>query len=196
MKGWIIIMLSTLSSFCAFGMPSYDERPIVPADANVHVCFQISSMHSNSSWSTGTVNLRGAITESMMKNEISRRYPNMKVRILSADYGKRVQASVQFQISRDEQNWSSGSVNLTNTLTESMMENEISRRYPNMKVRILSADFGERVQMTVRYQLSRDGQAWSGGTVTLTNALTESMARNQLSQRYPRMLVRILGLSR
>lgn len=51
------------------------------------------------------------------------------------------------------------------------------------------------VPVQVRYQISSNGKSWSGGSVTLTNALTESMARNQLSQKFPNRQIRILGFN-
>ena len=133
MKGWAAVMLGAFLAGSSFG---YDERPVVPADATVLVRFQIKSGNSKS-WSTSTATMKGAVSESMMANEISRRYPNSEVRILSADYGKKISSSVRYQISRDGKTWSSGTVTLTNALTESMARNQVSQKFPNMQVRIL-----------------------------------------------------------
>jgi len=138
MKGWFIIMLAALFTGGGF---AYDERPIVPADAAVQVRFQIKSGNSKS-WSTSTATMKGSVSESMMANEISRRYPNSEIRILSADYGKNISAFVRYQTSRDGKSWSSGTVTLTNALTESMARNQLSQKFPNMQVRILG--FGNR----------------------------------------------------
>ena len=133
MKGWAAVMLGAFLAGSSFG---YDERPVVPADATVLVRFQIKSGNSKS-WSTSTATMKGAVSESMMANEISRRYPNSEVRILSADYGKKISSPVRYQISRDGKTWSSGTVTLTNALTESMARNQVSQKFPNMQVRIL-----------------------------------------------------------
>ena len=133
MKGWAAVMLGAFLAGSSFG---YDERPVVPADATVLVRFQIKSGNSKS-WSTSTATMKGAVSESMMANEISRRYPNSEVRILSADYEKKISSPVRYQISRDGKTWSSGTVTLTNALTESMARNQVSQKFPNMQVRIL-----------------------------------------------------------
>ena len=129
-----------LSIFLAGSSFGYDERPIVPAEAAVQVRFQLNSMQSNSAWTTGSVSLRGSVSESMMANGISRRYPHKAVRILSADCGKKVQTLVRYQLSRDGKSWSSGTITLTNALTESMARNQLLQKHPQAQVRILGME--------------------------------------------------------
>ena len=123
-------------SLISAGALAYDERPVVPADIPVQVRFQLKSANSNS-WSTGSATLRGSVSESMMVNELSRRYPNSQIRILAANCGKTVSVSVRFQMSRDGKSWTSGNAVLTNALTESMARNQLSQKYPNTEIRIL-----------------------------------------------------------
>lgn len=133
-KGLVILMLGAAMMTNSFA----DERPIVPADREVRVMFQIRSQTASSAaWSTSNAMLKGAVSESMMANEISRRYPHSDVRILSASCGKDVSVNVRFQTSRDGKSWTPGTTTLKNALTESMARNQISQRYPNTQVRIL-----------------------------------------------------------
>ena len=90
--------------------------------------------------------------------------------------------------------WSASSVMLTGAVSESMMVNEIARRHPGSEVRILSVETGKPHRTDVRYEVLRNGKRVSSGTAALTGALTESMARNQLSVRHPGMEIRILGM--
>ena len=68
-----------------------------------------------------------------------------------------------------------------------------SLRGASGQIRILSASYGKTVVHTVRYQMKRGKSAWTNGTVTLNNALTESMARNQLKAKFPGATIRILS---
>ena len=84
-------------------------------------------------------------------------------------------------------------VDMRGAVTESMMLNQLAARHPNGQIRILSASYGKTVSHTVRYQMKRGNSAWTNGTVTLNNALTESMARNQLKAKFPGASIRILS---
>ena len=110
-------------------------RDIVRDDENVYVRFQVQS---GNSWSGSSAVLRGSTSESMIRNELSRRYPNRKVRILSVRSGKSQRYLVRYQVSRDRKNWSTSSAVLFDAITESMARNQISQRHPGMQVRILS----------------------------------------------------------
>lgn len=107
-----------------------------------------------------------------------------------------VPVQVRCQIkSVNSNSWSTNTATLKGSVSESMMVNELSRRHPNSQIRVLAAACGKNISTVVRYQTSRDGKSWNTGTVTLNNALTESMARNQLSQKFPNRQIRILGFS-
>ena len=107
-----------------------------------------------------------------------------------------VPVQVRYQIkSVNSNSWSTNTATLKGSVSESMMVNELSRRHPNSQIRVLAAACGKNISTVVRYQTSRDGKSWNTGTVTLNNALTESMARNQLSQKFPNRQIRILGFS-
>ena len=74
-----------------------------------------------------------------------------------------------------------------------MMVGQLAARHPNGQIRILTASYGKTVTHTVRYQMKKGSSAWTNGTVTLNNALTESMARNQLKAKFPGTSIRILS---
>ena len=129
----------TLAACALISIGSFanDERPVVPAGIPVQVRFQIKPANS-SSWSASSATLKGSVSESMMVNELSRRYPNSQIRILAANCGKTVSVSVRYQISRNGKSWTTGTATLTNALTESMARNQLSQKYPNTQVRILA----------------------------------------------------------
>ena len=102
---------------------------------------------------------------------------------------------VQYQAKNpNSKSWTMYSTTLTDALTESMIRNQLRQRHPGYEVRVLSASEGKDVQASVRYQIRRNNSSWTTGTTTLRNALTESMARNQIAARYPGSVVRILSM--
>ena len=103
---------------------------------------------------------------------------------------------VQYQIKNVKSNaWSSSSATLKGATSESMMINTLSARHPGAEIRILSAAISGRNQrVKVRYQLRRSQSAWGTANAALTNVLTETMARNQLSIRHPGAEIRILSM--
>ena len=105
-----------------------------------------------------------------------------------------VTVKVQYQLKMDGYNsWTTTNASLRGAVTESMMVGQLAVRHPNGQIRILSASYGKTVAHTVRYQMKRGNSAWTNGTVTLNNALTESMARNQLKAKFPGASIRILS---
>ena len=115
---------------------SADERPLVGASSNVYVRYQYQSPGGN--WSTSGTTLKGAISESMMINQISQRHPGKKIRILSAKCeGKSRRSTVRYQYRNGEGPWNTGSATLQDALTESMARNQLSQRHPNAEIRIL-----------------------------------------------------------
>ena len=102
---------------------------------------------------------------------------------------------VQYQAKRpDSKSWTSYSTTVTDARTESMIRNQLSQRHPGYVVRILAVSDGRNVQVSVRYQIRRNSPSWTTGATTLQNALSESMAENQISARYPGSEVRILSM--
>lgn len=102
---------------------------------------------------------------------------------------------VQYQAKHPQsKSWTTFSTTLTDVLTESMIRNQLSQRHPGYEVRVLAASAGKDVQAAVRYQIRRNNASWTSGTTVLRNALTESMAGNQISARYPGSEVRILSM--
>ena len=105
-----------------------------------------------------------------------------------------VTVKVQYQLKMDGYNsWTTTNASLRGAVTESMMVSQLTARHPNGQIRILSASYGKTVSHIVRYQMKRGKSAWTNGTVTLNNALTESMARNQLKAKFPGTTIRILS---
>lgn len=105
-----------------------------------------------------------------------------------------VTVKVQYQLKMDGYNsWTTTNASLRGAVTESMMVSQLATRHPNGQIRILSASYGKTVSHIVRYQMKRGKSAWTNGTVTLNNALTESMARNQLKAKFPGTTIRILS---
>lgn len=100
----------------------------------------------------------------------------------------------QYQLKMDGYNsWTTTNASLRGAVTESMMISQLAARHPSGQIRILSASYGKTVVHTVRYQMKRGKSAWTNGSVTLNNALTESMARNQLKAKFPGATIRILS---
>ena len=105
-----------------------------------------------------------------------------------------VTVKVQYQLKMDGYNsWTTTNASLRGAVTESMMISQLAAKHPSGQIRILSASYGKTVVHTVRYQMKRGKSAWTNGTVTLNNALTESMARNQLKAKFPGATIRILS---
>ncbi|MGN0869926.1 MAG: hypothetical protein ACI4UV_01945 [Victivallales bacterium] len=105
-----------------------------------------------------------------------------------------VTVKVQYQLKMDGYNsWTTTNASLRGAVSESMMISQLAARHPSGQIRILSASYGKTVSHIVRYQMKRGKSAWTNGTVTLNNALTESMARNQLKAKFPGATIRILS---
>ena len=130
-------MKKTIISFVIFLVAIFfaQARPVAKDNEPVYVRFQVQS---GKSWSGSSATLRGSTSESMIRNELSRRYPNRKIRVLSVRTGASQRFFVRYQVSRDRKNWSTSSATLYDARTESMAKNQISQRHPGMYVRILS----------------------------------------------------------
>ena len=130
-------MKKTIISFVIFLVAIFfaQARPVAKDNEPVYVRFQVQS---GKSWSGSSATLRGSTSESMIRNELSRRYPNRKIRVLSVRTGASQRFFVRYQVSRDRKNWSTSSATLYDARTESMAKNQILQRHPGMYVRILS----------------------------------------------------------
>ena len=113
--------------------------------------------------------------------------------IVPGDVSIRVQYQIMPSGSRV---WRTVSSSVRGATTESMMVNQLSAGNPGSRIRSLSASWGAPVSCLVRYQMKQGNGPWTTGTTTLNNALTESMARNQLRARYPKAEIRILSFTR
>ena len=105
---------------------------------------------------------------------------------------------VQYQIRRSgSTSWTTCSTTLRDALTESMIRNQLLKRHPGCDVRVLSAMPADRnVHASVQCQIRRgNSSSWTTMTTTVTNALTESMAENQIAARFPGSEVRILSMT-
>lgn len=106
-----------------------------------------------------------------------------------------VKVKVQYQIKGPSSNsWTTNSATLTGAIKESMMINQLRVRHPRHSVRILAATTGQNIRTKVQYQIKRGKSSWTTGNATLLNAMTTSMAKNQLRQRHPGCQVRILSI--
>ena len=131
------IALTTIAIFLGCISPVMAGREIVPADVTVKVQYQLK-MDGYNSWTTTNASLRGAVTESMMLNQLAARHPNGQIRILSASYGRTVAHTVRYQMKRGKSAWTNGTVTLNNALTESMARNQLKAKFPGATIRILS----------------------------------------------------------
>ena len=115
----------------------------------------------------------------------------------STIFPDRAHIRVQYQARRPgSASWTMYSTTLTDALSESMLVNQLLKRHPGYEVRVLSASAdGKNVSASVRCQIRRGSSSWSEMTTTVNNALTESMAENQISARYPGAEVRILSMT-
>ena len=93
----VTIALTTIAIFLGCISPVMAGRKIVSADVSVKVQYQLK-MDGCNSWTTTNASLKGAVTESMMLNQLAARHPNGQIRILSASYGKIVAHTVRYQI--------------------------------------------------------------------------------------------------
>ena len=130
----VIILLLTVS------LAGADEYPVFRNHASVKVQYQAKNPNSKS-WTTYSTTLTDALTESMIRNQLSQRHPGYVVRVLSASSERDVQVSVRYQIRRNNSSWTTATTTLRNALTESMARNQIAARYPGSEVRILSMVF-------------------------------------------------------
>ena len=103
---------------------------------------------------------------------------------------------VQFQYKTSGGSWQTGTTSLRGSTSESMICNALASRYPDRRIRVLAVSDGKPVRYLVRYQISRDHKTWTSGSTVLQNALTQSMAANQISARNPGMYVRIVSMIR
>ena len=101
---------------------------------------------------------------------------------------------VQYQMKPEGgKTWTTVSTSLRGAVTEAMMANQLAARHPRAQIRILSAAGDRNVTHQVRYQMRQGNGPWTTSTTTLNNALTESMAGNQLRARFPAATIRILS---
>lgn len=137
MRKTFIATISTIAIFLSSIFPVMAGQEIVPADVTVKVQYQLK-MDGYNSWTTTNASLKGAVTESMMVNQLAARHPNGQIRILSASYGKTVAHIVRYQMKRGKSAWTNGTVTLNNALTESMARNQLKAKFPGASIRILS----------------------------------------------------------
>ena len=140
MRSCLMTVVLGLSLVLQYAVQGADEYPVFRNHARVKVQYQ--AKHPNSkSWTTYNTTLTDALTESMIRNQLSQRHPGYIVRVLAASEGREVQASVRYQIRRNNSSWTTATTTLRNALTESMARNQIAARYPGAEVRILSMVF-------------------------------------------------------
>ena len=140
MKSFLSMAISGILLIMLASVHGADESPIFRNPARIKVQYQAKNPNSKS-WTMYSTTLTDALTESMIRNQLRQRHPGYEVRVLSASEGKDVQASVRYQIRRNNSSWTTGTTTLRNALTESMARNQIAAKYPGYEVRILSMVF-------------------------------------------------------
>ena len=140
MKSFLVTFVSGILMVMAYSLQGADEYPVFRNHARVKVQYQAKNPNSKS-WTTYSTTLTDALTESMIRNQLRQRHPGYEVRVLAASSERDVQASVRYQIRRNNSSWTTGTTTLRNALTESMARNQIAAKYPGSEVRILSMVF-------------------------------------------------------
>ena len=140
MKSLLLTVVLGILPALLYSVQGADGYPIFRNLARVKVQYQAKNPNSKS-WTTYSTTLTDALTESMIRNQLLQRHPGYEVRVLAASEGKDVQASVRYQIQRNNSSWTTGTTTLRNALTESMARNQIAAKYPGSEVRILSMVF-------------------------------------------------------
>ena len=140
MRSFLLTVVLGILPALLYSVQGADEFPVFRNHARVKVQYQ--AKHPNSkSWTTYNTTLTDALTESMIRNQLSQRHPGYEVRVLAASEGRDVQTSVRYQIRRNNSSWTTATTTLRNALTESMARHQIAARYPGAEVRILSMVF-------------------------------------------------------
>lgn len=135
-KTGILLMMSCFFLMCG---DSIAQEKLVNDSAPVKVSYQIKSTMVGATWTTATATLKGAVTESMMTNQLSSRHPRFEVRILGVSNGRNVLFNVKYQFkAASSSSWTSSSTVLTNSLNESMARNQLLAKNPTYDIRILS----------------------------------------------------------
>lgn len=132
MKKIVLSVFILILSLSLFG-----RGTIVPDDVPVTVKYQHKAPDAKT-WSNGSTVMRGAVTESMMRNQIKKNFPDHRVRILAADAGPDLVTQVSYQFTTNNKNWSKANTILYNALTHSMAKNQLMQRHNDAKIRILS----------------------------------------------------------
>ena len=137
MRSFLMTVVLGILSVLLYSVQGADEYPVFRNHARVKVQYQAKNPNSKS-WTTYSTTSTDVLTESMIRNQLLQRHPGYEVRVLAASEEKDVQASVRYQIRRNNSSWTMGTTTLRNALTESMARNQIAARYPGSEVRILS----------------------------------------------------------
>ena len=140
MKSLLTMVFIGILLTMLYSVQGADEYPVFRNHAKVRVQYQAKNPNSKS-WTMYSTTLTDALTESMIRNQLSQRHPGYVVRVLSASSERDVQASVRYQIRRNNSSWTTATTTLRNALTESMARNQIAARHPGSEVRILSMVF-------------------------------------------------------
>ena len=140
MKSFWLMLIWGILPVLQYSVLVANDYPVFRNHARVKVQYQAKNPNSKS-WTTYSTTLTDALTESMIRNQLLQRHPGYEVRVLAASDGRDVQASIRYQIRRNNSSWTTGSTSLRNALTESMARNQIAAKYPGSEVRILSMVF-------------------------------------------------------
>ena len=117
----------------------------------------------------------------------------MKFDVIGASAG--VDISVQYQYKKnDKKSWSTATAQLRDAVTEKAMIEALKLKNRDCTIRILAADPGEDKVLVVRYKMLNKDNKWETHKTVLTNALTMSMAKNQIFAKNQDAKVRILSM--
>lgn len=106
-----------------------------------------------------------------------------------------VDISVQYQYKKnDKKSWSTATAKLRDAVTEKAMIEALKLKNRDCTIRILAADPGEDKVLVVRYKMLNKDNKWETHKTVLTNALTMSMAKNQILAKNQDAKVRILSM--
>ena len=113
------------------------EQTIAPPQETVRVRFQTQNPRTRQ-WTGGSTSTKGAVTESMMANQISARYGGQPVRILAAHIkGPNIRVQVRYSIIRGNSH-GTASATLTNAITPSMAQHQLEARHPNATIQVFN----------------------------------------------------------
>lgn len=137
MKTLIVLLL------LAFMFPIFlsgDElllNEAIPASTPVRVRFQFQTK-ADGQWSSSNATLTGAITESMMRNQIAEQHSYYSIRILSVEWNRIIRMRVKYQFKSVGSSWTTSYTTVSGAITQQMVENQLKSQNPKCEINVLS----------------------------------------------------------